>query len=224
MKTETLYKLDRILTKVDDAQTNAMVFCVSILGTIVALPFVLVYEGCKSVGRRMNGLVRDKSTGDWITKEQQARKERNKRIANRELPLTIDNHVTPNKDKVFFFFEKRKLVFPYSQLVYVETVRCEKIRRFMEEDAEWLDTWTRWYGFEIVEYAAEDIKEGMFYPQDFAMFRHGFLCNSGRLNEDKESGISGCVYRYYEIEPDSKNSIREQMESMIREIYKVYNL
>lgn len=224
MKNETLYRLDRILMKVDEKQLDALTFCIAAVGTLIALPFVIIYEGCCQVYRRTKGLVRDKDTKDWISKEELARKERNRRIDERELPLVTDNHVAPKADDPILVFQKRKLVFPYHYLVYVETSPSEKIRRFMEEDAEWLDNWQRWYGYDIVEYDAEDIKEGMLYPQDFAMFRHGFLCYSGRLNEDKESGILGCVYSYYEMDPDSEVPLREQMEKMIREIYKVYHL
>lgn len=224
MKNETLYKLDQILSDVDEKQRDALAFCIAAVGTLIALPFLLVYEAGSEVYWRMKGYVRDKDTNRWISKMELARKETNRRIKDRELPLVTKNHVAPKKDDPIIVFEKRKLVFPYSQLVYVETKRCEKIRRFMEDDAEWLDNWQQWYGYDIAEYDAEDIKEGMLYPQDFALFRHGFLCYSGRLNEDKESGIWGCVYRYYEIDPESKIPIREQMERMIREIYKVYHL
>ena len=224
MKNETLYRLDQILSDVDEKQRDALVFCIAAVGTAIALPFILIYEGGCEVYWRMKGYVRDKDTNNWVTKEQQARKDINRRICNRELPLVTENHVARKKNDPVFVFEKRKLVFPYNQLVYVETKRCEKIRKFMDDDAEWLDNWQQWYGYDIAEYDAEDIKEGMFYPQDFAVFRHGFLCYSGRLNEDKESGLCGCMYRYYEIDPDSKIPLREQMERMIREVYKVYDL
>lgn len=224
MKNETLYKLDQILSDVDEKQLDALAFCIAVVGTLIALPFLLIYEFGSDVYWRMKGYVRDKDTNRWISKTELARKETNRRIRNRELPLVTENHVARKNTDPVFVFEQRKLVFPYSQLVYVETKRCEKIRRFMEDDAEWLDNWQQWYGYDIAEYDAEDIKEGMFYPQDFAVFRHGFLCYSGRLMEDKESGLWGCVYRYYEIDPDSKIPIREQMERMIREIYKEYRL
>ncbi len=224
MKNETLYKLDDILTTVSDKQSDALAFFLAAVGTLIALPFFLIYEFGGEVYWRMKGYVRDKDTNRWISKMELAHKETNRRICNRELPLVTENHVVPKKDDPVIVFEKRKLVFPYNRLVYVETERCEKIRRFMEDDAEWLENWQQWYGYDIAEYDSELIKEGMFYPQDFAVFRHGFLCYSGRLNEDKESGLWGCMYQYYEIDPDSKIPIREQMERMIREIYKVYHL
>lgn len=44
MKNETLYKLDQILSDVDEKQLDALAFCIAAVGTLIALPFLLIYE------------------------------------------------------------------------------------------------------------------------------------------------------------------------------------
>ena len=143
------------------------------------------------------------------------------KLKNREIPLTVENHVTPNKNDKFFFYEKRKLKIPYDKLVYVETDYCEKLHHFFSDNAEWLETWQKWHGWDIAEYSYEDIKEGMLYPQDFAVFKHGFLWHSPMSSWDKESDLFGNIHYYYEIDPDSDTPIKEQMELLMRQIYDV---
>ena len=169
------------------------------------------------MARKLKGKVYDSASKEWITKEEQL-KEKQK---NREIPLTVENHVTPNKNDRFFFFEKRKLSIPYDKLVYVETEYNEKLHNFFSDNAEWLETWQKWHGWDFAEYSYEEIKEGMFYPQDFAVFKHGFLWHSPMSSWDTESDLFGNIHYYYEIDPDSDTPIKQQMELFMRQIYDV---
>ena len=215
MKQESLIRLDKILNKVDDGN----VFVVTAIVTIIIYPFIAIYQIWKYVVRKVKGKVYDPKSQEWITKEEQDKKILKEKLTNREIPLKVENHIMPNKDDRFYFFEKRKLTIPYDKLAYVETTYNEKLHRFFEDNAEWLDSWQKWHGLDIASYSYEDIKEGMLYPQDFAVFKHGFLWHSPMSSWDKDSDIFGSIHYYFEINPDSDIPIKDQMELFMRKIY-----
>ena len=130
MKQEALKRLDNILELIDKGN----MYVIAGIATAVAIPFLLINEAWKYLARKLKGKVYDSASKEWITKEEQL-KEKQK---NREIPLTVENHVTPNKNDRFFFFEKRKLSIPYDKLVYVETEYNEKLHNFFSDNAEWL--------------------------------------------------------------------------------------
>lgn len=201
MKQEALIRLDNILEYIDKGN----MYVIAGIATIIAIPFLVINEAWKYIVRIIKG------KNDKLKEK----------LKNREIPLTVENHVTPNKNDKFFFYEKRKLKIPYDKLVYVETDYCEKLHHFFSDNAEWLETWQKWHGWDIAEYSYEDIKEGMLYPQDFAVFKHGFLWHSPMSSWDKESDLFGNIHYYYEIDPDSDTPIKEQMELLMRQIYDV---
>lgn len=178
-----------------------------------------ILEGYKYVDRKIKGLVYDPIAKGWITKEKQEKNKKAKKIDNREIPLIVENHTPTDKNGRFLFFKKRKLHIPGDQLVYVESEYNEEIHRFFTENAEWLELFQKRHGWDIVEYAEEDIKEGMLYPQDFVVFKHGFLWRSNYITLDEESSVFGKTHLYFELHPNSDASIKDQMESMMRKIY-----
>lgn len=215
MKQETLIRIDKVLTWVDEGNT----YVIAAIGTVIAIPFLLIYEAWKFIVRIVKGLVYDHDSKEWITKEEKEKNKLKERQKNREIPLVVENHTTTNKDDRFYFFEKRKLTIPYDQLVYVENEYNEKMHRFFNDNADWLEDWQKWHGFDIANYDFEDIKEGMLYPQDFVVFKHGFLWHSPMSSWDKESDLFGNIHYYYEIDPESETSIKEQMDSFMSKIY-----
>lgn len=220
MKQETIVRLDKIMEKISDAHVYIFVtVCV-----FIASPFIIIYYLYNYIDRKVRRKVYDQKYKEWITPKEKALRELREKWQNREVPLVIENHATPDKNDQFLFFEKRKLFIPCDQLVYVESEYSEKMHRFFDENAEWLDTWQKWHGWDIAEYSYEDIKEGMLYPQDFAIFKHGFLWCSPFSTSDKEADIFGTVHYYYEIDPDSETPIKEQMELFIRKVYEKIDL
>lgn len=217
MKYETWIKIDNA----SEFIFKVHIYLITVIGALIASPFILFYEGFKYVRRKVKGMVYDPVLKDWITKEKMEVNIRRSKIKAREIPLDTENHVPVDKNGDFFFFEKRQLKIPYDQLVYVETEYNEDIHAFFADNTEWLDTWQRWHGWDIAEYDAEDIKEGMFYPQDYAVFKHGFLWRSPLSSWDRESDVFGNQHHYFEIEPDSEISIKDQMDRMMRKIYGV---
>ena len=217
MKQEALKRLDNILELIDKGN----MYVIAGIATVIAIPFLMLNEAWKCLVKILKGKVYDSASKAWITKKERENNILKEKQKNREIPLTVKNHVTPNKNDRFFFYEKRKLTIPYDKLVYVETDYCEKLHHFFSDNAEWLETWQKWHGWDIAEYSYEDIKEGMLYPQDFAVFKHGFLWHSPMSSWDKESDLFGNIHYYYEIDPDSDIPIKEQMELFMRQIYDV---
>lgn len=220
MKYETLVRIDKILEKVADGN----IYAITIMLTAVATPFILISEAWKYAVRKVKGKIYDDSSKEWITKEELAKNELNRKVKNREIPLVVENHVAPDKNDCFYFFEKRKVEIPCDKLAYVESEYCKKLHRFFDDNAEWLDAWQRWHGWDIVEYSDDDIREGMFYPQDFEVFKHGFLWCTPYSSFDDESDLCGSCHYYFEIDPDSEIPIKEQMELFMRKIYKKIDL
>ena len=217
MKQKTLIWLDNILELIDQGN----LYVIAGIATVIAIPFLMLYEAWKYLVKILKGKVYDSASKEWITKKERENNILKEKQKNREIPLTVKNHVTPDKNDSFFFYEKRKLTIPYDKLVYVETDYCEKLHHFFRDNAEWLETWQKWHGWDIAEYDYEDIKEGLLYPQDFAVFKHGFFWNSPMSSWDKESDLFGNIHYYYEIDPDSDTPIKEQMELFMRQIYDV---
>lgn len=195
------------------------IYILAVIGTIIIFPFYYIITEVKELYHKIKGMVFDTDSKEWITKEKQEKNILKKKIENREIPLIAENHVPTDKNDRFMFFEKRKLKIPYDQLVYVESEYNEEMRRFFAENTEWLETWQRWHGWDIAEYDAEDIKEGMLYPQDYSVFKHGFLWRSSFSSWDNESDIFGNIHYYYEIDTNSEIAIKDQMESVMRKIY-----
>lgn len=216
----TLKTLNTIL-KAMDAIEKAELYLFCLILTIILTPFAAIYTGIRYIYRRLRGKVYDSDAKKWKTKKEIEQERLEKRIRNREVPLAVKKHKTPKEGDRFMFFEKRKLVIPYDQLVYVETEYNEAMHSFLSTEKEWLDTFQKWHGFDIVDYNYEDIREGMFYPQDFSVFKHGFLWRSNENSWDKESHIYGDIHYYYEIDPDSDIPIKDQMKSMMSKIYQV---
>lgn len=200
------------------------IYIITAIAALVVLPAILILRGTKYLYGRCRGLVYDSGSDEWKTKEEHELEIRRQKIKNREIPLVVANHTPTHKNDKFLFFEKRKLRIPYDQLVYVESEYSEEIHHFFADNAEWLETWQRWHGWDIAEYDVEDIKEGMFYPQDYSVFRHGFLWCSPTNSWDEESGVYGNIHYYYELNPTSDKSLKDQMESMMRKIYDVIDL
>ena len=217
MKQKTLNRIDNILELIEKGN----MYVIAGIATVIAIPFLMLNEAWKCLVKILKGKVYDSASKAWITKKERENNILKEKQKNREIPLTVKNHVTPNKNDRFFFYEKRKLTIPYDKLVYVETDYCEKLHHFFSDNAEWLETWQKWHGWDIAEYSYEDIKEGMFYPQDFAVFKHGFLWHSPMSSWDTESDLFGNIHYYYEIDPDSDTPIKQQMELFMRQIYDV---
>lgn len=216
MNIQTLEKVDEMLEVVEKWNSYA----IALVLTVIAVPFILLHEAWKYIVRKVRRMVYDETSKEWVTRAEYEKKIIRKRIENRELPLVMENHVSPDSTGCFLFFKKKKLTIPYDQLVYVETEYNEKLHCFFDENVEWLETWQRWFGWDIVEYDYEDIKEGMLYPVDFDVFKHGFLWHSPFSGIDQESGLNEETYYYYEINPDSEVSVEEQMEMMMSKVYK----
>lgn len=162
-----------------------------VLGGVVACPFVCIYKVCEMVYQ-------------WFRKQRSGK------------PI---EHITPEANDRFLFRrgndnEDRQDIF-----VYVETEYDETIHRFFENEKEWITDLQRWYGIDIVREDGEEIKKKMVYPQDFTTFRHGFLWNTRSVSCRDDVVENAVDYLYFDINPESEVSIKEQIRMAMGKVY-----
>lgn len=177
---------------------------------------ILAYIALLTVVHLLRSWIYDKIVSDY---PEESLEQLYRECPSAKIPLIVENHTPTDKNGRFLFFKKRKLHIPGDQLVYVESEYNEEMHKFFTENAEWLELFQKRHGWDIVEYDEEDIKEGMLYPQDFVVFKHGFLWRSNYITLDEESSVFGNTHLYFELDPISDASIKDQMESMMRKIY-----
>ena len=163
MKQKTLNRIDNILELIEKGN----MYVIAGIATVIAIPFLMLNEAWKFLVKILKGKVYDSASKEWITKKERENNILKEKQKNREIPLTDENHVTPNKNDRFFFFEKRKLSIPYDKLVYVETEYNEKLHNFFSDNAEWLETWQKWHGWDIINVDYDDLKEECFILRIF---------------------------------------------------------
>ena len=105
MKQKTLIRLDNILELIDKGN----MYVITGIVTVIAIPFLMLNEAWKFIVKILKGKVYDSDSKEWITKKERENNILKEKQKNREIPLTVRNHVTPNMNDRFFFFEKRKI-------------------------------------------------------------------------------------------------------------------
>lgn len=198
MTYQRLVRLAELVKTISDRSTSIFSILIGVPLTIVALPFAGIWYGCK-----------------WLY-EHIFKKKVQKITAS-----TVKPHVTPKPtDGRFLFKEDRELKIPVNKVAYIETVHDKAIQRFLEEEKAWLQYWQEWYGIEIISVDNDSIRQGMVFPQDFTVFKHGFLWQSNINSGDGiNNGMRGDVGRYYELDPKGK-PLKEQMKDIANLIYK----
>lgn len=114
-------------------------------------------------------------------------------------------HVIPSKDGRFELNTSNAHSLPFDKIVYVEVEHDDTIEKFFKEENAWIAKWQEWYGLEIVNLDHQLIHESLRYPQDFHVLRHGFLVNLPYTNGYR---------RYFEIDPDSEKTLKQQMNDI----------
>lgn len=138
-------------------------------------------------------------------------------------PHDRKNYLHCRDKDLYPFFRKRKLVLDFMEIAYVENKYCERMHHFFEEHAEWIKDFEHWHGFRIVFIDYEEMKEGMFFPQDFDNFmNHGFLWNEYTSSCDPEYGLGCADHIYVDIELTSDDDIKKQMQLFMWHVYNTF--
>ena len=182
----------KLINKITDNLMNCNFMMLLVLGGIVAFPFLCIYEILK-----------------WVY-----------RCFRKRCPSKPIEHITPEANGRFLFRRDGNEEIRQDVFVYVETEYDETIRRFFENEKEWITDLQQWYGIDIIKEDGEEIKKRMVYPQDFTVLRHGFLWNtrSVRFRDDVVENAVACLY--FDINPESEVSIKEQIRMAMGRVYK----
>lgn len=205
-----LQTLKRIVYKIDDFNNSIAI----LLGLIfLAPPFLLYEKTCK--------LIKDNSPkGRRERKEEEERQKLRKRFESGELRLRNMPHVPvpENRDIPFEYVKEPR--FKDNVLLYVSTADEPSIRQFMDEEWGSVEEWAKKYGFEVTKpFDQEQLFDQMAYPQDKVYLKHGFLRDLRTWSTDREYPTYTMHFKYYPLEPGTKDSLKEQLENIAQDIY-----
>lgn len=199
-------RLARITKGINDWSTNAICFIIAVPVGIVLSPFAGIWYG-----------------GKWLYRHFHKEKEEVEEVKE------VKPHITPKPNVGSFLFKRGSFLFkgdralkvPYDKIAYVETEPDARIRKFFEKNKEWLRQWQEWYGIDIIFVDSNQIREGMVYPQDFYVFRHGFIWQmpisaGDGINDDER----GDVAHYFELNTKDAQPLRKQMENFAAIVYR----
>lgn len=179
------------INNITDNLMNGNFMVLLVLGSIVACPFLCIYEILK-----------------WIY-----------RCFRKRCPSKPIEHITPEANDRFLFRKTNDSDERQDIFIYVETEYDETIHRFFEDEKEWITDLQQWYGIDIIKEDGEEIKKKMVYPQDFTVFRHGFLWST-RMVACRDDVVENAVdYLYFDINPESEASMKEQIRMAMGRVY-----
>lgn len=200
---------------------NSLLVATVIVLAIPFLPFYGLYKLFQYIYRKLvtkfGERTYDFNHERWISRDEHEKDELRKRIESGKVRIETLPHVTEHPFIKFnVHFNKIKKM-PTNILAYVESVPNEKIHDFFYQDHLWVKGFSAKYGFRIVKVGVDSIRRSMFFPQDAKELRHGLIWNSPYTGHDKEYGVNGFEYFYFDIDPDKP--IRNQLEDIADKIY-----
>lgn len=143
------------------------------------------------------------------------------RISN--LPHSRKSYNQQHNKYLYPFHSERKLILRRTTIAYVENRYCERMHKFFEENTEWIKDFEQWHGVHIVFVDNEELKEGMFFPQDLDnCMNHGFLWHQYASTAEPEYGFSCDNHYYVDITPTSDEDIKTQMHIFMSKVYNFF--
>lgn len=202
MRYETLCKLHKVTDKTEEV-------LVAIAGIVFGVFYLPVY-----LSMRLYDWLQEKRKNRIINKIEQGKT----RISS--LPHSRKKYNQWHNINLYPFHRERKLILGRTTIVYVENKYCDRMHKFFEEQAEWIKDFEQWHGVHVAFVDNEELKEGMFFPQDLDnCMNHGFLWNQNASSSEPEYGFS-CINHYYiEIDPSSDEEIKKQMHIFMSKVY-----
>lgn len=140
------------------------------------------------------------------------------RISN--LPHSRKKYNLRHNKHLYPFHSERKLHLGSTTIAYVENRYCERMHQFFEQQIEWLKEFEQWHGVHIVFVNNEELKEGMFFPQDLDnCMNHGFLWHQHANSTEPEYDFSCDCHYYVDINPLSDDEIKQQMHVFMSKVH-----
>lgn len=219
MNYNTICKFQRITDKIE----NVMLAFVVIIGGIFYIPVFIsmrLYEYLLEKGKvyRINKYVAFPDEMKGLSLDEKIALIEQGKIRISTLPHNRKNY-SQNK-YLFPFHKERKLILEDTVIAYIENRYCDRMHLFFEKEAEWIKDFEQWHDVRIVYIDAEDIKEGMFFPQDFENYmNHGFLWHQYASSTDPEYDFWCDNHYYVDIALSSDDDIKKQMHIFMSRVY-----
>lgn len=139
------------------------------------------------------------------------------------LPHDRKNYLHCRDNNLYPFHRERKFKLGLMEIAYVENTYSKRMHRFFEEQAEWIKDFEYWHGFKIVFIDYDEMKDGMFFPQDFDDYmNHGFLCNKYISSADPEYAFICDDHMYVDINLTTDEDIKRQMHLFMSQVYNTF--
>lgn len=221
MKYETVCRLHKVTDKIEEV----LVVIAGIVAGVFYLPVYLsmrLYEWLheKRIDYLINKYAIFPDDTETLTRDEvKALIEQGKiRISN--LPHSHKKYNQRYNKNVYPFHSERNLILGRTTIAYVENRYCDRMHKFFEEQAEWIKEFEQWHGVHIAFVDNEELKEGMFFPQDLDdCMNHGFLWNQDVRNSEPEYDLSCIIHHYIEIDPSSDENIKKQMHVFMSKVH-----
>lgn len=189
-----------------ETASNALMLALIVVCTAVALPIAIAGSPFYGIYYLLVGRPKEKKA-----EEERRRKEARKRRKP---------HATPARTGRFLFRKDRDLKVPRDKIAYVAACPDDRIDRFLRDNAPWLRQWQEWNGIDIIHADADRLREGMAFPQDFSVFRHGFVWQlSVSAGDGINEGAVGNLAFYFDLDPEGPSPLKAQMDSMADTIH-----
>lgn len=200
----------------------------------ICLLIMLIYWLLKNIFKKVYALLRgmhyDGQSEKFISKEEyKKKKEEEKKEEQKErikeaiiegkLKTTDLPHVTKHPFTSFLCIEDSKDNLPYDVVAYIETVPNETIRKFYSEEKDWIKQLSAKYGIDFIQADYDKIRSIMLYPQDFKELHHGIIWRTHYSTSEREYGLFGINYLYFELTPGTHKQLKQQLEDAMIKIY-----
>lgn len=200
----------------------------------ITIPFLLVFWPIGYISKHIYALLRgmhyDDTTSEYISKteykkrkEDERKKKQEERIAREikegKLKTTSLPHVTKHPFTSFLCINDSKDKLPNDVVVYIATERNEMIQDFFCKETDWISRLSAKFGIDFIHEDYDKIRSIMLFPQDFKELRHGIIWRTNTCTWDGEYGLYGEVYLYIEIDPNSRKTLKQQLEDAMIKIY-----
>lgn len=189
-----------------ETASNALMLALAVVCTAIALPIAIAGSPLYGIYYLLVGRPKEKKA-----EEERRRKEARKRRKP---------HATPARTGRFLFRKDRDLKVPRDKIAYVAACPDDRIDRFLRDNAPWLRQWQEWNGIDIIHADAGLLREGMVFPQDFPVFRHGFVWQlDASAGDGINEGTVGNLAFYFDLDPEAPSAMKAQMDRMADAIH-----
>lgn len=221
MKYETLCRLHRMTDKIEET----LVVVAALVAGVYYFPVYLSMRLYEWLQEKRNDYIINKyailpDEAETLTRDEVRTLIEQGKIRIYNLPHSRKKYDKRFNINLYPFHSERKLIPGRTTIAYVENRYCHRMHQFFEEQAQWIKEFEQWHGVHIAFVDNEELKEGMFFPQDLDnCMNHGFLWNQNTRISEPEYDFWCINHHYIEIDPSSDEDIKKQMHVFMSKVH-----